>query len=105
MSAEPVRVAILGAGVRGREHSRYIRRHGGRIAAIAEPVEERRRALAAEHDVPADACFTDWRALAEQPGRVDAVVITTQDNDHAEARTWTTYGPPPRTWTGVAQCT
>lgn len=84
MSSQPVRVAILGAGVRGREHSRRIRRCGGRIAAIAEPDDERRARLAAEHDVPADACFTDWRALAERSERVDAVLITTQDSDHAD---------------------
>ncbi|TCO53189.1 Gfo/Idh/MocA family protein [Actinocrispum wychmicini] len=84
MSAYPVRVAILGAGVRGQGHSQHIRRHGGRITAIAEPDDQRRQRLAAEHDVPPEACFTDWRALAEHPELADAVVITTQDNDHAE---------------------
>lgn len=84
MSARPVRVAVLGAGVRGLEHSRRIRRLGGLITAVAEPDDHRRRRLAAEHDVPSGACFTDWRELAEHGAeRADAVLITTQDDDHA----------------------
>jgi predicted dehydrogenase len=85
MSAGPVRVAVLGAGVRGAEHSRRIRHRGGRITMIAEPDDDRRRRLAAEHDVPAEACFTGWRELANQVAdQADAVLITTQDDDHAE---------------------
>jgi len=79
-----IRVAVLGAGNRGAEHSRYIRRFGGLITAVAEPDEGRRQRLAAAHDVPPQACFTDWRDLLEHPGLADAVLITTQDADHAD---------------------
>jgi predicted dehydrogenase len=79
-----VRVAVLGAGVRGGEHSRRIRRCGGLITAVAEPDEGRRRRFAAEHDVPADACFADWRDLVAHADLADAVLITTQDADHAD---------------------
>jgi predicted dehydrogenase len=84
-SVTPVRVAVLGAGVRGRDHSRRIRRIGGLITAVAEPDDLRRERLAAEHGLPPEACFRDWRDLAEHAaGRADAVLITTQDDDHAD---------------------
>ncbi len=79
-----VRVAILGAGVRGSDHGRHIRRCGGRITAVAEPDEGRRRRLAAEHGLPPEACFADWRELVGHADLADAVLITTQDADHAE---------------------
>jgi predicted dehydrogenase len=80
-----VRVAVLGAGVRGREHGRRIRRCGGVIAAVAEPDAGRRERFAAEHGVPAEACFAGWRELADRAAdRIDAVLITTQDSEHAD---------------------
>ncbi|WP_328604323.1 Gfo/Idh/MocA family oxidoreductase [Amycolatopsis sp. NBC_00345] len=85
MTAGPVRVAVLGAGVRGHDHSNRIRRSGGVITAVAEPDDRRRERLAAEHDLPPEACFTDWRDLAgHAAGLADAVLITTQDAEHAE---------------------
>ncbi|WP_255945603.1 Gfo/Idh/MocA family protein [Streptomyces odontomachi] len=81
----PVRVAVLGAGVRGRDHSRRIRSSGGLITAVAEPDDLRRERLAAEHGLPPEACFRDWRDLVEHAaGQADAVLITTQDDDHAD---------------------
>lgn len=79
-----LRVAVLGAGVRGLDHSRHIRRLGGEITAVAEPDEGRRQRLAAEHGLPPEACFTDWRELVDHADLVDAVLITTQDADHAD---------------------
>lgn len=85
MSRRPVRVAVLGAGIRGLSHSRSIRRWGGQVTAVAEPDDGRRQRLAAEHGIPPEACFTDWRELARDGAeRADAVLITTQDSDHAE---------------------
>ncbi|HEX3792122.1 MAG TPA: Gfo/Idh/MocA family oxidoreductase [Pseudonocardiaceae bacterium] len=82
----PVRVAVLGAGVRGRDHGRRIRRSGGLITAVAEPDDGRRARFAVDHDLPPSACFTDWRDLAEHAAdRADAVLITTQDDDHADS--------------------
>lgn len=79
-----VRVAVLGAGIRGWDHSRRIRRHGGVITAVAEPDEGRRRRLAQEHGLPAEVCFADWRELLRHADVADAVLITTQDAEHAE---------------------
>jgi len=85
MTTSSVRVAVLGAGIRGTTHSRHIRRAGGVVTAIAEPDPGRRHRFAAEHDLPAEACFSDWRDLARAGvRRYDAVLITTQDDDHAE---------------------
>lgn len=81
----PVRVAVLGVGVRGREHARRIRGCGGLITAVAETDEQRRQRFAAEHGVSPEACFAGWRELAERAAdRIDAVLITTQDSEHAE---------------------
>lgn len=79
-----VRVAVLGAGIRGMEHGERIRSSGGAVTAVAEPDEGRRRRLAAEHSLPQEACFADWRDLARHPDLCDAVLITTQDADHAD---------------------
>jgi hypothetical protein len=69
--ASRVRVAVLGAGVRGRDHSRRIRGSGELITAVAEPNDLRRERLAAEHGLPPEACFRDWSsAPLETPGRI-----------------------------------
>ncbi|HET9253911.1 MAG TPA: Gfo/Idh/MocA family oxidoreductase, partial [Pseudonocardiaceae bacterium] len=82
--ARPVRVAVLGAGIRGTEFARHIRRSGGIVVALAEPDQTRRDRLGAEHAVPPESRYDDWRRLAERgPGHADAVVITTQDAEHA----------------------
>lgn len=54
------------------------------MIAVAEPDRSRRERLAAEHNIRHELQFGDWRALAEPPLRADAVLITTQDADHAE---------------------
>ncbi len=55
------------------------------MVAVADPDEYRRERLAAEHDIPTCARFADWRELAaERSGRARAVLITTQDTEHAE---------------------
>jgi predicted dehydrogenase len=81
----PVRVALVGAGGRGRIHARNVARSGGTVVAVAEPRPERRERLADEFALPADARFPGWRELAEKAaGLADVVVIATQDHDHAD---------------------
>lgn len=85
LRAQPVRVAVLGAGVRGTEFSRRVRRSGGVVVAVAEPDQARRDRLGAEHSIAPESRYDDWRQLAERgPGHADAVLITTQDSDHAD---------------------
>lgn len=83
----PVRVAVLGAGIRGTEFARHIRRAGGAVVAVAEPDQSRRDKLGTEHGIAPGSRYDDWRQLAERgPGHADAdaVLITTQDPDHAD---------------------
>ncbi|MBS2553178.1 Gfo/Idh/MocA family oxidoreductase [Catenulispora sp. NL8] len=86
----PVTLALVGAGMRGLIYARHALASGaGRIAAIAEPREENRKAAAVEFGVPEDAVFDDWRALATalaagQVEHIDAAVIATQDRMHLE---------------------
>lgn len=79
-----VTVAVVGAGGRGISHARRIRRAEGRVVAVAEPDDDRRERLSADHKIATGSQFTDWRALAERPRCADAVLVTTQDADHAE---------------------
>ncbi|WP_166354582.1 Gfo/Idh/MocA family protein [Phytoactinopolyspora limicola] len=83
---EPVRVAFVGAGHRGRAYSPWVREHPerARITAVAEPRTHQRSIVAADSGA---AEFSDWRELlAAENGRrlADAVVITTQDRHHVE---------------------
>jgi predicted dehydrogenase len=82
---EPVRLAVLGAGIRGRTLAGYAAEHPdqARVVAVAEPDEQRRERFAAAHGIPADRCHADWRALAELPRLADAVLVTTPDREHA----------------------
>lgn len=79
-----VTIAVVGAGLRGQIYARLAAAGGkARIVAVAEPDPARRAAFAAEHDLPDSAAFTGWAALAEVPRLADAVIIATQDRDHA----------------------
>ncbi|MCO1658652.1 Gfo/Idh/MocA family protein [Pseudonocardia humida] len=82
-SRRPVRFAVVGAGSRGYGHSARIEQAGGTVVAVAEP-DPRRRAILAER-FGVDARFPGWRELADAaPADVDAVVVATQDADHAD---------------------
>ncbi|MFE0154439.1 Gfo/Idh/MocA family protein [Nonomuraea sp. NPDC059007] len=79
----PVSLAIAGAGDRGSGYARWAlaRPEQARIVAVADPSAERGPALAAESGAE---YFTDWRHLAGRGRIADAVVIATQDGEHAE---------------------
>jgi predicted dehydrogenase len=82
----PVRLAIVGAGGRGRTYARWAMDHPDRatVVAVAEPDVERRSLFRAEHSLDEDVVLTDWRALLDRPRIADAVVIATQDAGHRE---------------------
>ena len=81
-----ISVAIIGAGNRGEMFADIISRvpQWARVAAVAEPRREQRRALAAKHGIPQENVFSDWRELARRPRAFDAVVISTMDREHVE---------------------
>ncbi|KAF8751944.1 Oxidoreductase family, C-terminal alpha/beta domain [Rhizoctonia solani] len=95
----PVRLAVIGAGQRGKvSNSSLVRLFMFVMTfAIAEPRPETRERMAQDHQVGADRVFNDWKDLlaacdAHDAGRkdaqdaryVDGVVVTVQDHMHAE---------------------
>lgn len=85
MSVEPVRLAVIGTGDRGRgTYGRWCLEHPGeaRVVAVADPIPSRRSAMAADHGLPDDATHADWRDLLDAPRAIDAVVVATPDREH-----------------------
>jgi predicted dehydrogenase len=82
----PVTVLLVGAGSRGSCYSQWIAQNRDRaaVAAVAEPRDEFRQAVAAVHNLPDGRVFRDWREAAAQGLLADAVIIATQDHMHAE---------------------
>jgi predicted dehydrogenase len=83
----PVSAVVIGAGQRGRfTYGSYARAHPERlrVVAVAEPVAERREAMAREHGVAGDAAFDDWRPLLDGPRRADVAFVATADMGHVD---------------------
>jgi predicted dehydrogenase len=82
---EPVRLAIVGAGNRGRFAYGAWCRHRpdlAQVVAIAEPDPIRRDAMADEHGVSPARAHAGWQALLGDLADVDGVVIATLDHEH-----------------------
>ncbi|KAL5637413.1 hypothetical protein ACGC1H_003990 [Rhizoctonia solani] len=95
----PVRLAVIGAGQRGKKYGKYALmnpRHCT-VVAIAEPRPETRERMAQDHQVHPDRVFKDWKDLlaaadAHDAARkedkdcryVDGIVVAVQDHMHAE---------------------
>jgi len=80
-------VVLIGAGNRGRAvFGAYALRNPERmrVVALAEPVEARRVAVAAEHGLSAECVFADWRALVAARPRAHAAIVATGDTEHVE---------------------
>lgn len=80
-----LRLAVIGAGDRGRNtYGRWALAHPGlaRVVAVAEPVNARREAFAAEHGLQPAHALGDWRALLDADHRADAIVVATPDREH-----------------------
>ncbi len=89
-ASPPKRVAVLGAGNRGRTYAGLAAEHRlgpFEIAAIAEPREAWLTDLADRHDVAPSGRFGDWRSLVDAGvlDDVDVVVNTTPDRLHLES--------------------
>ncbi|MFF8444125.1 Gfo/Idh/MocA family protein [Streptomyces californicus] len=85
MRGTHVTLAVIGAGLRGTGYARRALTTGrARVVAVAEPDEERRARFAAEHDIPSENVFADWRELLGRDRIADAAIISTQDRMHVE---------------------
>jgi predicted dehydrogenase len=82
---EPVTLAVIGAGNRGRTFSRFAEQFPdrARVVAVADPRTDRRDDLADRLGVASAGRFGDWQALAAHDRLADAVVVTTPDREHA----------------------
>jgi predicted dehydrogenase len=83
----PVDAVLIGAGNRGRyTYGGYARRRPERLrlVAVADPVAERREALAHEHGLPGGVVFADWRPLLGAPRRARVAIVATGDTQHVE---------------------
>jgi predicted dehydrogenase len=84
-SDKTIRVAVIGAGVRGTSLARKLSSSGlsAEVAAVADPDEEKRRSFADEFNLGKDAVFTGWEDLTNKMSGCDAAIIATLDNQHA----------------------
>ncbi len=82
-----VSVLVVGAGDRGRGYADIIGAHpeSGRVVALAEPDAGRREHFAARHGLGRRLVFPDWQAALDAGRIAKAVLICTQDRDHAAA--------------------
>ncbi|KAH8822340.1 hypothetical protein DL96DRAFT_1620779 [Flagelloscypha sp. PMI_526] len=94
-SANPITLAIVGCGQRGKVFANYIDSHSefSKLVAIAEPRENTRKAFAKKHQIPSNATFESVQQLLDASDTLvgegheriaDAVVICVQDRMHAE---------------------
>lgn len=81
-----VKVALIGAGLRGIIYMEYAKRHPHEleVVAVAEPNRQRREQFKARHGLEDAACFEHWNDFFAGPKLADAVLICTQDKQHFE---------------------
>lgn len=81
--AEPISLAVVGAGHRGSTYADLAALQGrATVTAVVDPDDGRREELAERHGVPAEARLRDWQELAARPRLADAAVVATQDHLH-----------------------
>jgi len=83
-SGKPLRIAVIGAGVRGTGLARKISssEFAAVIVAVAEPDDEKRMSFAIEFNIPGNNIFSGWEDLSHQLDDCDAAIIATLDNQH-----------------------
>ncbi|HUX97853.1 MAG TPA: Gfo/Idh/MocA family oxidoreductase [Bacteroidales bacterium] len=79
-----LRIAVIGAGVRGTSLARKVLTSGMNavISAVAEPDPVKRNSFAHEFKLPADSLYPGWEEMEANPDKYDAAIIATLDNQH-----------------------
>lgn len=75
-------VGVIGLGF-GRQHLKAAIDFGATINAICDTNPEKLEKYRAEHNLPAEVCYTDYRDVIAN-ARLDAVIIATPDQLHRE---------------------
>lgn len=92
-SQKPLTVLVVGAGQRGNAYAAALHTEAlaarVRVAAVAEPDNEKRRKFMQIYNIPAENVFVDWRDVVSRAREdrrlpVDGVLICTLDWQHAE---------------------
>ena len=79
-----LRIAVIGAGVRGTSLAGKVLTSGMNavISAVAEPDHDKRSSFAREFKLNSDSLYPGWEELATDADRYDAAIIATLDNQH-----------------------
>jgi len=81
-----LRLAVIGAGSRGRTLGGYLLEHpeAGRVTHAVDVDPQALGLFAEAFGLPSSACFADWHNLLGRRDEYDAVLISTPDNAHYE---------------------
>lgn len=81
---EKKKLILIGAGMRGKSYTdmAFRMRDQFEVAAVAEPIDDRRNYIRKKHGIPDEYCFRSWEPLLEMPRLADAAIIATMDRDH-----------------------
>ncbi|NLO84242.1 MAG: Gfo/Idh/MocA family oxidoreductase [Clostridiales bacterium] len=82
-----IKLGLIGAGERGgNSYAPYALKYPNEVAftCVAEPIDERRNAIAAQHHIPSEQCYPYGMDLLAAKPEVDGIIIATQDRQHYE---------------------
>lgn len=82
---KPIQAILIGAGNRGAQcYAPYALQHPDQLkfVAVAEPIAERRKTFAEQHQIPEEMQFESWEGLLEKPTLGEVALICTQDWQH-----------------------
>ncbi len=83
---EPIKVIVIGAGLRGRGYTDIMARYPEKfkVIGVAEPVDAAREYIKNKHNCPEENCYSSWEEILDRPKFADVAVIGTMDRLHLE---------------------
>ncbi len=81
---EPIKVVLIGAGLRGKAYTDFMTDNRFKVIAVADPIEARRDYIKETHGVTDDMCFNTWQEMLDRPKFADVAIIATSDRGHYE---------------------
>ncbi len=77
-----IKVALIGAGSRGRTYTDLMDNEKFQVVAVAEPIAERRNYIRDKHGICEEMCFDTYETLLALPPIADVAIIATMDQLH-----------------------